>query len=147
MYTRDGAFTRDAEGTLATRRRHARPGLAGRQAGDVDTNAPVGPVRSASATCCRPCRPHEVDLGGNLSADAAIGTTTQMTVTAYDEQGVADADQHDVHQVRAPTSGRSRRRTARRNTAVALTDNVLTFDGAGELTAPADRNIEHRRRL
>ncbi|HWL43428.1 MAG TPA: flagellar hook protein FlgE [Ilumatobacter sp.] len=142
FYTRAGAFDIDAAGNLVTPDGMLVQGWQANMAGAINTNAAVGPVQIQVGELLPPVQTSGVDLGGNLSADAAIGDAVTMTLTGYDEQGAAvpvnmtftktAADQWTV----TATAG---------NPAVditaSLTDNVITFDGTGELTAPADRNI------
>ena len=140
MYTRAGAFTLDAQGTLTTQDGMLAQGWQANQAGAIDTNAPVGPVQIRVGDLLPPVQTGQVDLGGNLTAEAIIGDTAQMTVTTYDEQGVATP----INMTFTKTAANQWTASASYgpgNTPVTLTDNVLTFNGAGELTVPADRNI------
>ena len=140
MYTRNGALTRDAAGNLATVDGMLVQGWQSDVTGGINTSGPIGPVQIRVGDLLQPNQTQNVTLGGNLSADAAIGTTTMRTLTANDSLGAplpinltftkSAANQWTV----TGTYGQS-------NTAVAITDNVLTFDGAGELTGPADRNM------
>ena len=140
LYTRAGSFTLDATGNLTTPDGSLVQGWQADAAGVVNTNAGVTPVKIRVGELLPPTQTSNVDLGGNLSANAAVGDATTLTVTAYDDQGVAiplnltftksAANQWTVTGTQGIPA-----------VAVALTDNVLTFDGSGELTAPADRNI------
>jgi flagellar hook protein FlgE len=140
LYTRAGSFTLDANGSLTTPDGMLVQGWQADGAGVVNTNAGITQVTIRVGELLPPTQTSNVDLGGNLSADATIGATTTLTVAAYDDQGVAiplnltftksAANQWTV----TGTQGNPA-------VAVALTDNVLTFDGAGELVAPADRGI------
>ena len=141
MYTRAGAFMLDAAGNLTTADGMVVQGWQADPSGAVDTNTGLGPVQIRVGDLLPPTQTTRVDLGGNLSADAAIGDVSTLAVTAYDEQGTAvplnltftksAADEWTV----TATAGDPA-------VAVALADGVLTFDGAGELVAPADRNID-----
>lgn len=140
MYTRAGSFMLDASGNLTTPDGMLVQGWQADAAGVVDTNTGLGPVQIRVGDLLPPNQTSTVDLGGNLSADAAIGTISTLAVTAYDDQGAgvpinltftkSAADQWDV----TATAGDPA-------VAIALTDSTLTFDGAGELVGPADRNI------
>lgn len=140
MYTRNGALTRDAAGNLATVDGMLVQGWQSDVTGGINTSGPIGPVQIRVGDLLQPNQTQNVTLGGNLSADAAIGTTTMRTLTANDSLGAplpinltftkSAANQWTVTGTYGPS-----------NTAVAITDNVLTFDGAGELTGPADRNM------
>jgi flagellar hook protein FlgE len=140
LYTRAGSFMLDANGNLTTPDGSMVQGWQADGAGVINTNAGVTPIEIRVGELLPPTQTSNVDLGGNLSAEAAIGTATTLTVSAYDDQGVAiplnltftksAANQWTV----TGTAGTPA-------AAIALTDNVLTFDGTGELTVPADRNI------
>ena len=140
LYTRAGSFTLDANGNLTTPDGMLVQGWQADGAGAINSNAGITPLQIRVGELLPPTQTSDVDLGGNLAADAAIGTTTTLTVSAYDDQGVAiplnltftksAANQWTVTGTQGVPA-----------VAVALTDNVLTFDGSGELTVPADRNI------
>jgi flagellar hook protein FlgE len=140
LYTRAGSFMLDANGNLTTPDGSMVQGWQADAAGVINTNAGVTPIEIRVGELLPPTQTSNVDLGGNLSAEAAIGTATTLTVSAYDDQGVAiplnltftksAANEWTV----SGTAGTPA-------VAIALTDNVLTFDGTGELTVPADRNI------
>lgn len=140
MYTRAGAFMLDAAGNLTTPDGMLVQGWQADSTGVIDTNNALGPVQIRVGDLLPPSQTTSVDLGGNLSADAAIGTISTLAVTAYDEQGAAVALNLSFEKTAADewtvtaTAGNPA-------VAVALTDSVLTFDASGELTAPADRNI------
>lgn len=137
LYTRAGSFTLDASGNLATPDGMLVQGWSADATGTIDTNTAIGPVQIRVGDLLPPNQTTEVTLGGNLSADDAVGTVATLAVTIYDEQGEGiplnlsfektAADEWTV----TATAGEPA-------VAVALTDNVLTFDGSGELTAPAD---------
>jgi flagellar hook protein FlgE len=140
LYTRAGSFAIDATGNLTTPDGMLVQGWQADASGVINSNAGLTPVKIRVGELLPPTQTSAVDLGGNLSADAVVGTTTTLTVTAYDDQGIAiplnltftksAANQWTVTGTQGVPA-----------VAVALTDNVLTFDGAGELTVPADRNI------
>jgi len=140
LYTRAGSFTLDAAGNLTTPDGMLVQGWQADAAGNINTNVQIGAMQIRVGDLLAPAQTEVVDLGGNLPADAAIGTATTLTVTGYDSQGTVvpinmtftktAADQWTV----TGTYGSPA-------TAVALTDSVLTFNGVGELVTPADRNI------
>ena len=82
---------------------------------------------------------------------AAIGDTFTITVTGNDSQGTVvpinlTYERTAADPLAVPPTPDGWTVTATytvggTTTAVALTDNILTFDGNGELTAPADRNM------
>jgi flagellar hook protein FlgE len=140
LYTRAGSFMLDANGNLTTPDGMFVQGWQADAVGNINTNAGTTPIEIRVGELLPPTQSSEIDLGGNLAADAPIGTTTTLTVSAYDDQGVpvplnltftkSNANEWTV----TGTAGIPA-------VAIALTDNVLTFDGTGEMTVPADRNI------
>lgn len=85
FYTRNGNFQVDAEGrlTLASngmivQGKNATNGTLDKTIGDIEI--PLGKQASASATS-------EMELGGNLDADAATGDTRKSSMTVYDSLG------------------------------------------------------------
>ncbi len=140
MYTRSGAFTLDGDGNLTTQDGMLVQGWQADEYGVVDTLSDPGSIEIRVGDLIAPVQTQTVDIGGNLSADAALGTATTVTVTAYDQQGVAVP----INITYTKTALNEWTATATYGsgpTAVALTDDVLTFDGAGELTAPGDRTV------
>ncbi|MFT4864409.1 MAG: flagellar hook protein FlgE [Ilumatobacter sp.] len=140
LYTRAGAFNLDATGNLTTPDGAVVQGWRADASGVVDTNAAIQAVQIRVGDILPPAQTSSVSLGGNITADAAIGDAVAMSVTAFDSQGGATplnltftktaADEWTV----AGSAGDPA-------LDVALTDNVLTFDGSGELVGPAGRNI------
>jgi flagellar hook protein FlgE len=151
LYTRAGSFTLDAAGNLTTQEGMLVQGWQADNTGAIDTNQAIGGVQIRVGELQPPNQTTNAELGGNLSAEAIVGTTFTITVTGNDPQGevmpinltyertvVADplvVGSVDTWEVTA-TYGPS-------NTPVggATFPVTLTFDGNGELTAPASRNI------
>ncbi len=142
MYTRAGAFTLDAAGHLTTQDGGLVQGWQAAASGQIDTNQPIGPIQIRVGDLLAPVQTGKVTVGGNLSADATLVpvTATTLTVTGYDEQGVAIPINVKFTKT-AANQWTATGTYGAAQTVVALTDNVLTFDGAGELTAPADRDM------
>lgn len=141
MYTRAGAFMLDAAGNLTTPDGMIVQGWQADPTGVVDTNTGLGPVQIRVGDLLPPTQTTRVDLGGNLSADAAVGTVSTLAVTSYDEQGT-DVPLNLTFTKTAVDEWTVTATAGEPPVAVALTDSVLTFDGTGELVAPADRNID-----
>jgi flagellar hook protein FlgE len=140
MYTRGGALTLDAAGNLTTAEGFFVQGWQADVTGAINTNVDPGPVQIRVGDTLNPNQSQNATIGGNLSADVPIGTATTITLTGYDTQGTTTpinltytktaANTWTVTGTHGPTA-----------TAFAITDNVLTFDGNGELVAPADRDM------
>lgn len=142
MYTRAGAFTLDANGGLVTPDGSLVQGWQANAAGVIDTNAPIGPMTIRVGDLLSPAQTSVVNLGGNLAADAAPGTVTALSATTYDSQGTAiNIDFKLTKDLLVPNRWNVTAATGTPPAAIALTDNVLDFNGTGELVAPADRNI------
>ena len=141
-FTRAGAFTLDSTGSMVTPDGAFVQGWQADTAGVIDTNAPIGPVKIRVGDLLAPTQTTTAILGGNLAADAAPGSTTVMSVAAYDSQGAAvSLDLTFTKDLAIANRWAVSATTGSPPTAVALTDNVLDFNGVGELTAPADRGI------
>ncbi len=140
LYTRAGAFNLDADGNLTTPAGHPVQGWMADSAGAVNTNLPLGSVQIRVGELLPPVQSTRVELGGNLSADAAIGDTDALSVAAYDTQGRSTIIELTFTKT-AANEWTASAVSGNPPVAVALTDNVLTFDGDGELVSPADRNV------
>jgi len=140
MFTRSGALTLDANGNLTTAEGNLVQGWQGDVSGNVNTNADPGPVEIRVGDLLSPKQTTMVDLGGNLSAAAAVGYSTTLTLTGYDTQGNSIPINVSFTKTAANawTASATYGPTA---TAVTLTDAALTFNANGELTAPVDRDI------
>ena len=140
LYTRAGAFNLDATGNLTTPDGAVVQGWRADASGVVDTNAAIQAVQIRVGDILPPAQTSSVSLGGNITADAVIGDAVTMSVTAFDSQGGATPLDLTFTKTAAEewTVTGSAGDPA---VAVALTDNVLTFDGSGELIGPAGRNI------
>jgi flagellar hook protein FlgE len=140
MYTRGGALTLDAAGNLTTAEGFFVQGWQADVTGAINTNLATGPIEIRVGDNLNPNQSQNVTIGGNLSADAAIGTVNTVTLIGYDEQGTT----MPVNLTYTKTAANQWTVTGTYGTAAtafAITDNVLTFSGAGELTAPADHNM------
>jgi len=140
MFTRGGALTLDANGNLTTAEGNLVQGWQGDVSGNVNSNADPGPVEIRVGDLLSPKQTSLVDLGGNLSAAAAVGSSTTITLTGFDTQGnsIPINVQFTKTAANAWTASATYGPSA---TAVTLTDAALTFNANGELTAPADRDI------
>lgn len=141
LYTRAGAFTLDQAGNLTTPEGMLVQGWQADVNGVINSNATVGPLQIRVGDQVSPVQTTSAQLGGNLPAAAAVGTAVDMTVTAYDTQGTAVP----INLTMTKTAANQWTATGSYGnpaTAFAMTDNVLTFNASGELTAPADRGID-----
>ncbi len=86
FYTRAGAFDFDVNGNLVNPDGAFVQGWAATR-GVVDTNSPVGNLKLPIGQTVPPRQSTEITMGGNLSGDAAVGTTSVSSIDIYDTQG------------------------------------------------------------
>jgi flagellar hook-basal body protein len=140
MFTRGGALTLDAAGNLTTAEGFFVQGWQADVTGAINTNAATGSLQVRVGDLLNPNQSQNATIGGNLSADAPIGTATTNTLTGYDEQGATTP----INLTYTKTAANTWTVTGTYGpgaTAFAITDNVLTFSAGGELVGPADRNM------
>ena len=76
-YTRNGSFSLDANGNLVTADGAFVEGWQADQNGNVSTNATVGHLKIPVGQIINPITTTTMKIGGNLPADAAVGTVDQ----------------------------------------------------------------------
>jgi len=89
LYTRDGSLNFDALGRLTTADGAVLQGWTADASGVVNANAAVGDISMPLGQTTAPTETANIKLGGNLPADAAVGTSIVTSLTAYDSQGTA----------------------------------------------------------
>ncbi len=137
LYTRAGAFFVDAAGQLVTADGGLVQGWQADPSGLLQTDQPVGGIKIPIGEASQPVASTVVNLGGNLSADAALGTQDFTSVTVYDSTGIPMV--LDVTYTK--TNASEWTVTASYGdppTAVPVSDNVMTFGVNGELLTPTD---------
>ena len=140
LYTRAGSLSLDANGRLVTATGGLVQGWSADLAGNVDTNAPAGPIAVPVGDLIPPTPTTDVTLNGNLPTGATVGTAFTTSVEVYDTQGQSQlaaftftksaADEWTVTGEYGDPA-----------TAIALTDDVITFDANGDVATPADFNV------
>jgi flagellar hook protein FlgE len=143
LYTRNGSFGVDANGNLVTQEGGFVQGWEADPAGNIQTNGPVGKIQIPVGDVIAPVQTTNVTLGGNLPADAAIGTEVSDAVNVYDAQGNSTtvrleftkgaADSWSVAARYTDTAGNLQPPTT--GAGQAVTGGPLTFDANGELTS------------
>jgi flagellar hook protein FlgE len=143
LFTRAGSFSVDSGGRLVTQEGALVQGWQADPAGNVNTNAGVSSIVIPVGDIVAPVQTSSVAVGGNLPADAAVGTVVSNSVAVFDGQGApitvrfeftktADdtwsatfrhVDGNGVLQPTPPAAG------------TALAGAPLTFDANGELTS------------
>jgi flagellar hook protein FlgE len=86
MYTRAGSFSFDALGNLTTPEGATVQGWPAAD-GAINTNATTSGLRLPFGQVLAPDATTNIDLGGNLPADAAVGATVVHSIDVFDEQG------------------------------------------------------------
>ncbi len=139
LYTRAGALFVDADARLVTSGGALVQGWGADASGNIDPTAQPGIVRLPVGDQNPPVVTSEVKLGGNLPASATIGDIVNSGVEIFDASGTAIMVDMSFQKTAADQWTASATYGAP-PTAIALTDNVLTFVD-GELTAPVDLDI------
>lgn len=140
LYTRAGALFVDADARLVSSGGGLIQGWGADATGNIDPTMAPGVIRLPVGDQNPPVVTSEVKLGGNLPAASPIGEIVNAAVEVFDSTGAAIT----VDMSYEKTAADEWTATATYGdppTAIALTDNVLTFVD-GELTAPADLGID-----
>jgi flagellar hook protein FlgE len=88
-YTRNGSFSLDGNGNLVTADGAFVKGWQGDQNGNVSTNAAVGHLKIPVGQIINPITTTTMKIGGNLPADAAVGTVVDAGINVYNSLGTA----------------------------------------------------------
>ena len=141
LYTRAGAFYLDADGRLVTSDGALVQGWQADALGVINATAGVSDILIPVSGEIEPVPTSEVQLAGNLPANATVGDTVILNVDVYDQQGLPIA----ITLTMTHTAVNEWTVTGTYGdpaTPFTLTDNVLTFDSLGEIVAPADFGID-----
>ena len=131
-YTRAGAFSFDEVGNLVSPGGLMVQGWTADATGVVDQNAPTGAITLPVGQVIDPIATTQVDVGGNLPADAAIGAVQSSSILVYDSVG----NSHEVSFTFTKTASNQWSVTAGiGGTNYTLTPATLTFDSAGNLSS------------
>ncbi len=140
LYTRAGSMSLDAQGRVVTATGGLIQGWSADPLGNVDTNTPVSQIAVPVGDLIPPLPTTNVAMNGNLPTGDAIGASYTTSVDVYDTQGQpliaaftfekTAADEWTV----TGTYGNPA-------TAFTVTDDVITFDANGDVTTPADLDL------
>lgn len=137
-YTRAGAFTFDEAGTLVAPGGRAVMGWMASPGGTIDPNNPIAPIQLPLAQVIDPELTTEVKVGGNLSADAAVGDESVTSITVFDSLG----NPQELSLTFQKTADNTWDMTASiSGSPVVLSNATVTFDSAGQLTSPGTVNV------
>jgi flagellar hook protein FlgE len=131
-YTRSGAFSFDDSGTLGALGGFRVQGWLTDATGVIDTNRPVDDIQLPTAQLIAPAPTAAVAVGGNLSADATVGTVVLSTIDIYDSLGATHTAQFTFTKAGTNTWGLSAQVDGN---SLTVADPTLTFDGTGSLTS------------
>ncbi|MCP4085623.1 MAG: flagellar hook protein FlgE [Actinomycetia bacterium] len=141
LFTRAGAFYVDEAGNVVTPAGGRIQGWGATAAGGVDTTTPPGNLLLPVGDLIPPSTTTSVTLGGNLGANEDVGTVERAGVDIYDSQGSPVTI--DIAFTKTATNEWTVSATyGDPSVAIALTDNVVTFDTEGEIVSPIDFEID-----
>jgi flagellar hook protein FlgE len=132
IYSRAGAFSFDAGGSLVSTDGSKVMGWVADATGKVDTNTALSPVSVPIGQVLPSRTTNTVEVGGNLAADVAVGATLNKSISVYDSIGNA----HTLAVTFTKTASNAWSAAATMDgTAVTLTPASLTFGTNGQLTS------------
>ena len=141
LFTRAGAFSVDAQGYLVSQEGAFVQGWQGDVNGLINANAAPSNIRIPVGDLVSPVTTTSAKVGGNLPANATVGGSPIVaSVDLFDTQGAPIT----VTLSYAKTAANAWTVTGSYGnppTAIAGFSQNLTFDAAGELTAPASRTF------
>ncbi len=140
LFTRAGSLSLDANGRLVTATGGLIQGWSADLAGTIDTNSPAGAIAVPVGSLIPPTATSAISLNGNLPTGDAVGAAYTTSVEVYDTQG------EPVLASFTFTKSAANEWTVTGEygspaTAFTLTDDVITFDANGDISVPADLNV------
>jgi flagellar hook protein FlgE len=87
LYTRAGNFSFDADGTMVNPNGAVAQGWIADSSGNVDTNSSPTGLKLPIGQILPPRRTQNVTVGGNIPADAAVGSAIVNSISVFDRQG------------------------------------------------------------
>ena len=137
FYTRNGSFDFDATGQLVTAEGALVQGWAADAAGGIDTNGNLSGIRLPMTTLVGARATTQVELGGNLPSDAAVGTALVRDVEVFDALGTSKTLSLSFTRTAAGWNVQGQEG----GPAVA---GALTFNASGQLTAGGTMTVNGR---
>jgi len=143
QYTRSGSFSVDALGRVVTNSGAFVQGWQADAVGNVSTTGPIGNITVPVGDLVPPVRTSSVRIGGNLPADAAVGTVVTNGVEVFDGQGNPQQLRFEYTKTGANAWGITARYVNPAGTLIptppaagqAVTGGPMIFDISGELTS------------
>lgn len=131
-YTRAGNFNFDASGNLTASGGARVMGWSADATGTVDMSTSIAPLSIPLSQVIDPVVTSEVQLGGNLPADVAVGESSTTTISVFDSLG----NSHELLLTFTKNAANDWTLTGEIDgTAVSMSAPGVTFDSAGILTS------------
>ncbi|MCB0995987.1 MAG: flagellar hook protein FlgE [Acidimicrobiales bacterium] len=140
LYTRAGSFSFDDDGQLTDPLGGAVMGWNVDQTGTININGPIEPLRVPVNATIPPVATTSVRLGGNLNADAAIGTQQSTAIDIVDNLGAVHRITFDFMK----TADNAWTMSAIDPNGATIGTSNLVFDPAsGDITSPANPTLSY----
>ncbi len=132
VYSRAGSFGWDQSGNLVAPGGFRVQGWVADGQGAINTQTAVSGIKLPLSQVIEPAQTGQVQLGGNLPVDAAIGAVHRTSIVTYDSLGGT----HELIVEFEKTAANTWSVTGSMNgTAVTLAPATVTFDTSGNLTS------------
>jgi flagellar hook protein FlgE len=132
VYTRAGAFRWDESGNLVAPGGYLVQGWMADAQGNLATQTAVGKINLPLSQVIEPVETSEINLGGNLTVDAAVGDVHTTSIVVYDSLGEA----HEVIVDFTKTAANAWDVAATMDgNALTLSTTSITFNTDGTLTS------------
>lgn len=143
LYTRAGSMSLNNEGNLVTSTGSLVQGYVADAEGTIDTVRPLEPINIPIGSLTNAVATTDVELFGNLPASASVDDVFETGSMIYFNDGTAET----LSTVFTKTAAGEWTVTASVGEGddlvdLTLTDNVITFDELGDMTAPEDLSIK-----
>jgi flagellar hook protein FlgE len=140
LFTRAGSLSLDASGRLVTATGGIVQGWSADPLGNIDTNTPIGNISVPVGDLIPPTPTTDVTLNGNLPTGDAVGAAYTTSVEVFDNQGQPVLAAFTFTKT-AANEWAVTGEYGDPGTAFTLTDSAISFDASGDITAPADLNM------
>jgi flagellar hook protein FlgE len=131
-YTRAGAFRWDESGNLVARGGQLVQGWVADAAGNVQTSTSLTAINLPLSQVIDPVETSEIQLGGNLSSDMAVGDIHTTSIVAYDSLGEPQEVLIELEKTGANTWDA---RATMNGVSLTLSSTSVTFGPDGALTS------------
>lgn len=132
LYSRAGSFNFDGKGRLASNGGGQVMGWMADAGGNIDYARPMGQITMPIGQVIEPVKTSEVEVGGNLSAEAAVGDKVATSIVVYDSLG----NSHEVRMTFEKTADNAwSAKASIGGTDYTLTPAAASFGADGKLTS------------